>query len=115
MYVVCIHVHVQPEHRDEFIQASLANARATVKEPGNLRFDVNRQVDDPDRFVLVRSVPGQGGDERPQDGPLRRVARRRGRVDGRTATRRQTRRPVSRRRIAVGDAAVACRQTEPRP
>ena len=61
MYVVCIHVHVQPEHRDEFIQASLANARATVEEPGNLRFDVNQQVDDPNRFVLYEVYRDEAG------------------------------------------------------
>lgn len=52
MYVVFVHVHCKSEHRQAFIEASLANARATIREPGNLRFDVNQQADDPDRFVL---------------------------------------------------------------
>ena len=52
MHVVCVHVHVKPEHRQEFIDATLENARGTVEEPGNLRFDVIRQIDDPNRFIL---------------------------------------------------------------
>ncbi|MEA1951553.1 MAG: antibiotic biosynthesis monooxygenase [Planctomycetota bacterium] len=52
MYVVCVHVHVKPENRDDFISASLENATNTVQEPGNLRFDVIQQDDDPERFML---------------------------------------------------------------
>ena len=52
MYVVCVHVHVKPENREEFIRASLENASNTVNEPGNLRFDVLQQADDPNRFML---------------------------------------------------------------
>ncbi len=52
MFVVCVHVHVKPEHREAFVEASLENARNTTAEPGNLRFDVLQQADDPSRFVL---------------------------------------------------------------
>ena len=52
MYVVCVHVHVKPENQEDFLRESLENARNTVEEPGNLRFDVNQQADDPNRFVL---------------------------------------------------------------
>ena len=52
MLVACVYVHVKPEHREEFIRATLENARNTVQEPGNLRFDVIQQADDPDRFML---------------------------------------------------------------
>lgn len=52
MHVVCIHVHVKPENRDDFIEASVENARNTIREPGNLRFDLIGQVDDPNRFML---------------------------------------------------------------
>jgi len=53
MYVVCVHIHVKPEHRQAFIEATLENAKNTLREPGNLRFDVIQQADDCDRFVLV--------------------------------------------------------------
>jgi len=53
MLVVHVHVHVRPEHLEAFTTASLANARASVREPGVARFDVVQQADDPTRFVLV--------------------------------------------------------------
>lgn len=52
MYVVCVHVHVLPEHREAFVAASRENARHSIEEPGCLRFDVNQAVDDPDYFIL---------------------------------------------------------------
>jgi quinol monooxygenase YgiN len=53
MYVVHVHVHVKPESVEPFLQATLENARNSVKEPGIARFDVLRQMDDPARFILV--------------------------------------------------------------
>ena len=53
MLIVHVHVHVKPECIEKFKQASVANARASVKEPGIARFDVIQQRDDPTRFVLV--------------------------------------------------------------
>ncbi len=61
MYLVCVHVHVKPEHREAFILASLDNARNTIQEPGNLRFDVLQQEDDPNRFVLYEVYRDQAG------------------------------------------------------
>ena len=55
MLVVHVHVHVKPEHVEAFKQASIANARESLKEPGVARFDVVQQQDDPTRFVLVES------------------------------------------------------------
>lgn len=53
LLVVHVHVHVKPEHVAAFQAATLANARASVHEPGIARFDVIQQADDPTRFVLV--------------------------------------------------------------
>src|ERR1035437_2502413 len=61
MYIVCVHVHVKPEHRAAFIEASLDNARNTTEEPGNLRFDVLQQADDPNRFVLYEDYRDEAG------------------------------------------------------
>jgi (4S)-4-hydroxy-5-phosphonooxypentane-2,3-dione isomerase len=52
MYVTLVHVHVKPEHVEAFVDATRANHAASVREPGNVRFDVLRSVDEPDRFVL---------------------------------------------------------------
>ena len=52
MFVVFVHVDVKPEHIAEFMAASCENAASTILEPGNLRFDVLQQADNPQRFVL---------------------------------------------------------------
>ncbi|MGA9779681.1 MAG: putative quinol monooxygenase [Limisphaerales bacterium] len=53
MLVVHIQVHVKPEFVEAFKRATLANGRASLKEPGVARFDVVQQQDDPTRFVFV--------------------------------------------------------------
>ena len=53
MLIVQVHVHVKPEATEAFREASLENARNSVKEPGIARFDVLQQQDDPTRFVLL--------------------------------------------------------------
>ena len=53
MLIVHVHVHVKPESVEAFKEATLANARASLKEAGVVRFDVVQQQDDPTRFVLV--------------------------------------------------------------
>jgi autoinducer 2-degrading protein len=53
LLVVHVHVHVKPECVAAFREATLANARASVQEPGVARFDVCQQADDATRFVLV--------------------------------------------------------------
>jgi (4S)-4-hydroxy-5-phosphonooxypentane-2,3-dione isomerase len=55
MLVVHVHVRVKRESIAEFKKASLANAQASLKEPGIARFDVVQQQDDPTRFVLVEA------------------------------------------------------------
>ncbi len=53
MFIVHVHVQVKPDCIEAFKTATLANARASVQEPGVARFDVVQQSDDPTRFVLV--------------------------------------------------------------
>ena len=55
MLIVHVHVHVKPECVEAFREATLANARESVKEAGVARFDVLQQQDDPTRFVLVEA------------------------------------------------------------
>ena len=52
MFVVSVTVWVKPGREQEFIAATLQNARATRGETGNFRFDVNQSNDDPTRFLL---------------------------------------------------------------
>mmetsp|Transcript_13083 Transcript_13083/g.21369 ORF Transcript_13083/g.21369 Transcript_13083/m.21369 type:complete len:183 (-) Transcript_13083:418-966(-) len=52
---LCVHVFVsvKPGTENDFLAASLANARASSLEPGIARFDVIQQEDDATKFVLV--------------------------------------------------------------
>jgi (4S)-4-hydroxy-5-phosphonooxypentane-2,3-dione isomerase len=52
MFVTLVHVHVNPEHVGAFADACRANHEASIREPGNVRFDVLRLVEDPTRFIL---------------------------------------------------------------
>lgn len=53
MLIVHVQIHVKPESVEAFRQATIANARESVKEPGIARFDLLQQADDPVRFTLV--------------------------------------------------------------
>ncbi|HKQ61435.1 MAG TPA: putative quinol monooxygenase [Candidatus Polarisedimenticolaceae bacterium] len=60
MYVVSVTVFVRPEHAEPFVEAVLDNARHSRQEPGNVRFDVSRAVDDPCRFLLYEAYRSEG-------------------------------------------------------
>jgi quinol monooxygenase YgiN len=53
MFIVHVNVHVKPDRVDAFREATIENARNSIREPGIARFDVIQQQDDPTRFVLV--------------------------------------------------------------
>jgi autoinducer 2-degrading protein len=55
MFVVAVTIFVKPEHVQPFIEATLDNARNTRREAGNVRFDVLRAEDDPNRFLLYEA------------------------------------------------------------
>ncbi len=55
MHVTLVHVHVLAERVDDFIAATQANHEGSVREEGNLRFDVLQSADDPTRFVLYEA------------------------------------------------------------
>ena len=53
MFIVHVQVHVKPECVDAFREATLENARNSVREPGIARFDVVQDNDNPAHFVLI--------------------------------------------------------------
>ncbi len=55
MTVTIVYVHVKEERIEEFKKASEDNHSNSIKEPGNLRFDVLQDSDDPQRFVLYEA------------------------------------------------------------
>ncbi|HWA84902.1 MAG TPA: putative quinol monooxygenase [Opitutus sp.] len=55
MHLLHVSIRVKPGHLEAFKAATLANARATLAEPGVARFDVVQQQDDPTRFMLLEA------------------------------------------------------------
>ncbi len=55
MLIVHVFVQVKTGKEDDFREATLANARESVLEPGIARFDVVQQLDDLTKFVLVEA------------------------------------------------------------
>jgi autoinducer 2-degrading protein len=55
MHVMLVHVWVLPEQVDAFIEACHSNHLASIQEPGNRRFDVLQDQDDPTKFVLYEA------------------------------------------------------------
>ncbi len=55
MLVVHVNIRVKPEAVEAFKEATLANARESLREKGIARFDFVQQQDDPTRFVLVEA------------------------------------------------------------
>ncbi len=55
MLVVQVHIKVKSEYISEFKEATLANARASLNEPGIARFDCLQSEEEPERFVLVEA------------------------------------------------------------
>ena len=55
MLIVHVHVSVKPECVAAFQEATVANARESLKEPGIARFDFMQQTDAPARFVIVEA------------------------------------------------------------
>jgi quinol monooxygenase YgiN len=53
LLVVHVHVRVKPGGEEVFRAASLANAEASRREPGVVRFDLLSDREDSTRFVLV--------------------------------------------------------------
>ena len=59
MIVTCVYVHVKNDEIDNFIKATVLNRNQSVKEPGNLRFDLLQQDDDPRRFMLYEAYESE--------------------------------------------------------
>ena len=55
MTVTFVHVQVKPEFVDDFIRATGENHKGSVNEPGNFRFDVLQDANDPGKFVIYEA------------------------------------------------------------
>ena len=59
MHVTVVHVHVKADHIEDFVEASRLNHEASVKEAGNLRFDILQSAEEPGRFILYEAYSTQ--------------------------------------------------------
>lgn len=55
MIVTCVYINVKKEALNNFIEATTENHLESVKEEGNLRFDLIQQADDPYKFMLYEA------------------------------------------------------------
>lgn len=55
MYVTIVTLRIAEEHVEQFLEAARRNHEASIREPGNRRFDVLRADDDPSCFVLYEA------------------------------------------------------------
>ncbi len=61
MLILVVSVHVKAESIEAFKAATLANALASMQEPGCARFDVCQQADDSSRFLLIEAYHDAAG------------------------------------------------------
>ena len=59
MIVNCVYIHVKPDIVRKFVEVTTANHLESVKEPGNLRFDLIQQTEDPCRFMLYEAYESE--------------------------------------------------------
>ena len=59
MIVTCVHVFVKPENVDDFIAATATNHKQSIKEPGNLRFDVLQLGEDHTQFMIYEAYDSE--------------------------------------------------------
>jgi len=55
MIATIVHIEITPENIDSFIRVTTENHLESVKEKGNLRFDLLRENEHPNRFVLYEA------------------------------------------------------------
>jgi autoinducer 2-degrading protein len=59
MTATLVHVHVKPEFIDAFIKATRENHENSIQEPGNFRFDILQDAQDPGKFILYEAYESE--------------------------------------------------------
>lgn len=59
MIVTTVTVYVKSGFVDQFIEVTLTNHNESVKEHGNLRFDILQSTEDPSRFLLYEAYESE--------------------------------------------------------
>lgn len=55
MIVTIVNIRIKPENIGQFIEATMENHQNSIKEKGNLRFDVLQHRDNPSAFTLYEA------------------------------------------------------------
>jgi len=59
MIVTIVNVEVKTEFIDAFILATRSNHETSVKEPGNFRFDILQDAQNPGKFILYEAYESE--------------------------------------------------------
>lgn len=59
MYVTIVYISVKPETVEAFKETCRLNHENSIREPGNVRFDILQSADDPAKFVLYEAYKTQ--------------------------------------------------------
>lgn len=52
MFVLAVYLEVEPDNLEKFKVEAATNARATLTEPGSVRFDVLQQAEESTKFMF---------------------------------------------------------------
>lgn len=55
MNVTLVEINIRPERVDDFLDVFRANHEGSIKEPGNLRFDVLQDPEIPTKFFIYEA------------------------------------------------------------
>ena len=55
MLILQVNIRVKPDQVETFRDATMANSKGSLAEPGIARFDVLQNEEDPTRFMLVEA------------------------------------------------------------
>ena len=69
MIVTCVYVTVKPGTEDLFIHETELNHSESVKEPGNLRFDFIREIENPRSFMIYEAYLSDEAAKKHKDTP----------------------------------------------
>lgn len=59
MVVTIVYVAVKPEKIEAFKEACRLNHEGSIREPGNVRFDILQSADEPTKFVFYEAYKTQ--------------------------------------------------------
>jgi autoinducer 2-degrading protein len=59
MIATIVHIWVNPEYTNAFIIASEENHRNSIQEKGNIRFDLLRDAQDPNKFIFYEAYESE--------------------------------------------------------